>query len=111
LLTDAGYAVVTAADIDAAFAELSAAPFDLILSDIKFSDNEFVGFAFFKKVQAMPQYAGLPFIFMSALTDGVIVRSGVQLGVDDYLTKPVEPELLTAVIEGKLKRYRAMNFQ
>jgi len=50
----------------------------------------------------MPQYAGLPFIFMSALTDGVIVRSGIQLGVDDYLTKPIEPDLLAAVIEGKL---------
>jgi DNA-binding response OmpR family regulator len=103
--------VVTAVDIDAALAELRAAPFDLILSDIKFSDNEFEGFAFFKKVQGMPQYAMLPFIFMSALTDGVIVRSGVQLGVDDYLTKPVEPELLTAVIEGKLKRHRALKFQ
>jgi CheY-like chemotaxis protein len=111
MLTDAGYGVVTAPDIDTALTELRAAPFDLILSDIKFSDNEFEGFAFFKKVQGMPQYAGLPFIFMSALTDGVIVRSGVQLGVDDYLTKPVEPELLTAVIEGKLKRYRAMKFQ
>jgi CheY-like chemotaxis protein len=111
MLTDAGYSVVTAEDVDTALEELRAAPFDLILSDIKFSDNEFEGFAFFKKMQGMPQYAGLPFIFMSALTDGVIVRSGVQLGVDDYLTKPVEPELLTAVIEGKLKRYRTMKFQ
>jgi CheY-like chemotaxis protein len=111
MLTDAGYSVITVEDVDTALTELRAAPFDLILSDIKFSDNEFEGFAFFKKVQGMPQYAGLPFIFMSALTDGVIVRSGVQLGVDDYLTKPVEPELLTAVIEGKLKRYRTMKFQ
>lgn len=110
-LTDAGYAVVTAEDVDSAMEQLKTTPFDLILSDIKFSDNEFEGFAFYKKVQGMPQHAGLPFIFMSALSDGVIVRSGVQLGVDDYLTKPVEPELLTAVIEGKLKRYRAMKFQ
>ncbi|HLF14142.1 MAG TPA: response regulator [Bacteroidota bacterium] len=111
ILTDSGYAVVTAEDIDAAIEHLRSTPFDLILSDIKFSDNEFEGFAFFKKVQAIQPYASIPFIFMSALSDGVIVRSGVQLGVDDYLTKPVEPELLIAVIEGKLKRYRAMKFQ
>ncbi len=111
LLTDAGYAVVTAEDIDAAVDQLRSTPFDLILSDIKFSDNEFEGFAFYKKVQAIPPYAAIPFIFMSALSDGVIVRSGIQLGVDDYLTKPIEPELLIAVIEGKLKRYRAMKFQ
>jgi len=49
MLTDAGYSVATAEDIDAALTELHAAPFDLILSDIKFSDNEFEGFAFFKK--------------------------------------------------------------
>ncbi len=111
LLTDAGYAVVTAEDIDTAVEHLRSTPFDLILSDIKFSDNEFEGFAFFKKVQGIPLYASIPFIFMSALSDGAIVRSGVQLGVDDYLTKPIEPELLTAVIEGKLKRYRAMKFR
>jgi len=111
LLTDAGYSVVTAEDIESALDSLKSMPFDLILSDIKFSDNEFEGFAFFKKVQGIPQYAGLPFIFMSALSDGVIVRSGIQLGVDDYLTKPIEPELLTAVIEGKLKRFRALKFQ
>jgi len=111
ILGDAGYNAVTAEDIDTAFTSLQSMPFDLILSDIKFSNNDFEGFAFFKKVQGVPQYASLPFIFMSALSDGVIVRSGIQLGVDDYLTKPIEPELLIAVIEGKLKRYRALKFQ
>jgi len=43
---------------------------------------------------------------MSSLSDGVIVRSGVQLGVDDYLTKPLDADLLLAVVEGKIKRYR-----
>ncbi len=111
ILGDAGYAVVTAPDIETAIAHLKTTPFDLILSDIKFSDNEFEGFAFFKQVQGIPPYAGIPFIFMSALSDGVIVRSGIQLGVDDYLTKPIEPELLLAVVEGKLKRFRAMKLQ
>jgi DNA-binding response OmpR family regulator len=81
---------------------------DLILSDIKFGDTDFGGFEFFKAVQAKPEWRSVPFIFMSALTDGVIIRSGVQLGVDDYLTKPIEPELLIAVVEGKLKRYGSL---
>ena len=72
----------------------------------KFGDAELDGFQFFAAVQARPELRTLPFVFMSALRDGVIVRSGVQMGVDDYLVKPVDPDLLIAVIEGKLKRYR-----
>ena len=45
---------------------------------------------------------------MSALHDGVIVRSGFQLGVDDYVTKPLDLDLLLAIINGKLKRYRTL---
>jgi DNA-binding response OmpR family regulator len=43
---------------------------------------------------------------MSVLGDGGIIRSGVQLGIDDYLTKPIDMDLLFAVVEGKLKRYK-----
>lgn len=106
LLTESGYQVVTAPDIKAGLEKLSTEPVDLILSDIKFGAGELDGFQFFKMVQEKPQWWNLPFVFMSALVDGVIIRSGVQLGVDDYLTKPIDPDLLVAVIEGKLKRYR-----
>ncbi len=109
LLGDAGSQVVTAPDIKTGLEKLSAEPVDLILSDIKFGAGELDGFQFFKMVQEKPQWRNLPFVFMSALQDGVIIRSGVQLGVDDYLTKPIDPDLLVAVIEGKLKRYRAFD--
>jgi PleD family two-component response regulator len=111
LLTENGYHVVEADNVTDALARLQAQPIDLILSDIKFSADDFEGFTFFKNVQTLPRHAGTPFIFMSALTDDVIIRSGVQLGVDDYLTKPIDPDILTATIEGKIKRHRALKFQ
>jgi DNA-binding response OmpR family regulator len=89
--------------------KLQASTFDFILSDIKFEYDELDGFKFFKSIQEQPQFRNIPFVFMSSLEDGVIVRSGMQLGIDDYLTKPMDPDLLIAVIEGKLKRFR--NFQ
>jgi DNA-binding response OmpR family regulator len=46
---------------------------------------------------------------MSSLDEGLFIRTGVQLGVDDYLTKPLDLDLLVAVIEGKLKKYRMLN--
>lgn len=106
LLTDSDYQVVTAPDIDTALEKLNNITFDLILSDIKFGIGDLDGFKFFKAVQERPHLRTIPFVFMSALVDGVIIRSGVQLGVDDYITKPMDPDLLIATIEGKLKRFR-----
>ena len=106
VLTDSGFQVITASDIIMALEKLKSTPFDLILSDIKFANGELDGFKFFKAVQEQPFLRTIPFIFMSALLDGVIIRSGVQLGVDDYITKPMDPDLLVATIEGKLKRYK-----
>ncbi len=106
ILTDCGYQVITALDVNSALEKLQTTSVDLIVSDIKFMPDGLDGFQFFKSVQEQPHLSGIPFVFMSSLKDAVIVRSGVQLGVDDYLTKPVDPEMLIAVIEGKLKRHR-----
>jgi DNA-binding response OmpR family regulator len=64
------------------------------------------GFSFFSLLQKHKHLGNVPFILMSVLGDGGIIRSGVQLGVDDYLTKPIDMDLLIAVVEGKLKRYK-----
>jgi CheY-like chemotaxis protein len=106
ILADAGFQAITADSVEGGLEHLRTTSVDLILSDIKFTDAELDGFKFFKAVQEEPHLRTLPFIFMSALQEGVIVRSGVQLGVDDYLIKPLDPDLLIAVIEGKLRRYR-----
>jgi CheY-like chemotaxis protein len=105
-LSKAGYQIVPAESVAAAMEYLKSATVDLILSDIKFNESDLDGFQFYLSVQAQPHLRSIPFVIMSSLRDGVIIRSGVQLGVDDYLTKPVDPDLLIAVIEGKLKRYR-----
>jgi CheY-like chemotaxis protein len=103
-----GYHVITAATVQDALEKVMKSPVDLILSDIKFGSEELDGFKFFEAVQRVPSLCTVPFIFMSSLRDGVIVRSGMLMGIDDYLTKPLDPELLLAVIEGKLRRVRAM---
>ncbi len=106
MMSTCDYQVITAPDIKTALEKLQSIRVDLILSDIKFGPNELDGFQFFKSVQEQPHLRNIPFLFMSSLQDGVIIRSGVQLGVDDYITKPMDPELLIATIEGKLKRYQ-----
>lgn len=107
-LTSKGYHVVSSLAVEEAVEKLATTSVDLILSDIKFPEGEPDGFKFFSMVQEQPHLRKLPFVFMSSLQDGVIVRSGMQLGIDDYITKPLDTDMLFAIIEGKLKRYRRL---
>lgn len=109
ILEGAGYSVMTATTPDKAMGIIGSERIDLIISDIIFTGHNDDGFTFYQKVQERSDMRRLPFILMSGLQEGVFVRTGVQLGVDDYLVKPVDPELLLAVIEGKLKKYRMLS--
>jgi CheY-like chemotaxis protein len=108
ILTSHGFQVILAPDIVTAMERVQAGQIDFILSDITFKVGDLDGFKFFKAVMEQPKLRNTPFVFISGLQDNVIIQSGLQLGADDYLTKPVEPDLLIGLIEGKLKRYRSL---
>jgi two-component system sensor histidine kinase/response regulator len=55
-------------------------------------------------VRANPKWLRVPFVFLTAKDQRLDVRLGKQLGADDYLTKPFEPEDLIVVVEAKLER-------
>ncbi len=76
---------------------------DLILCDIMMPGAN--GHEVLRLLRAEPGTASIPLIFLTAKTDVADLRAGMNLGADDYLTKPVTvPELLTA-IEARLKRH------
>ena len=75
---------------------------DLILSDINMPAMD--GITFFKTVRAMPHLAGIPFIFLTANDTPVDIQLGRELGVEDYLTKPVDDKDLMAIINARLLR-------
>jgi DNA-binding response OmpR family regulator len=60
--------------------------FDLILSDVMMPVMD--GFALRQKINEVPEWAGTPFIFLTARTLEADKLHGFQLGVDDYVTKP-----------------------
>lgn len=107
-LQDAGYQTVAVTTTDEAFKFLKDTTPDLILSDINLETSTMGGFTFYEKVREMERLHEIPFIFLSGLTDEVLIRTGKELGVDDYLTKPFSEETLLATIKGKLKRYRQL---
>jgi CheY-like chemotaxis protein len=75
---------------------------DLILSDIIMPVMD--GYAFYEQTRLNPYLNHIPFIFLTAKDDIEDIRRGKELGVDDYLTKPIDPEDLLASVHGKLRR-------
>jgi len=80
---------------------------DLIISDIMMPEMN--GYDFFDAVSNNPIYFHVPFIFLSALDSPEDIRFGKMLGVDDYLTKPINEEDFLAIVFGKIKRSKTIN--
>jgi DNA-binding NarL/FixJ family response regulator len=49
-----------------------------------------------------PRFSRMPFVFLTALTDRDNELKGRQLGADDYVTKPIDFDMLTAIIAARL---------
>jgi DNA-binding NarL/FixJ family response regulator len=63
------------------------------------------GFDLLERLTALePRFARMPFVFLTALADHDNELRGWQLGADDYVTKPVDFDVLAAVIASRLKR-------
>jgi len=77
-------------------------PIDLILADIAMPRIN--GYQLYEQVRENPAWVRIPFLFLTARALDSDIRYGKQLGVDDYLTKPIQPEDLLAAVEGKLRR-------
>lgn len=102
-----GYGVIAKQSPTEAMKLLETTDIDLIISDIMFTGTEGDGFSFYEKLQKVQYAKKIPFILMSGLHESFFIN-GVQLGVDSYLTKPIDTDMLAAVVEGKLKKYRSI---
>ncbi|MGB5374647.1 MAG: DUF4388 domain-containing protein [Polyangiales bacterium] len=86
-LRNAGYNVAGCPSVGKAFEILHANKPDLILSDTTFNDMN--GFEFVEQLRRNSDWAEIPFMFLSS--DGSIESKirGLELGIEDYLTKPI----------------------
>lgn len=77
---------------------------DVIVSDIVMP--EVGGFEFRRRYNARFGHRGTPFLFLSSLADEETMVAGLDAGADDFLTKPIHPELFRARIESLIRRRR-----
>jgi DNA-binding NarL/FixJ family response regulator len=100
-LVDRGYDVAVAHDGREGLAAILRTMPDLVLSDI--SMPAMSGFELLESLVALaPRFSKMPFVFLTALTDRDNELKGRQLGADDYVTKPIDFELLATIITARL---------
>lgn len=100
VLTAEGFAVSTVSTGHDGLSALERRP-DLVLCDIDLPDV--TGFEILEKIRSdslMP--IGVPFIFLTAYSQRTHQLQARQLGCDDYVTKPIDFELLIAIIRHRL---------
>lgn len=100
LLTIHGYEVATATDGEEGLHAIKLTKPDLVICDIRMPKLN--GYELFEEVKSMPE-SFMPFLFLSAKVEQADVRKGMNLGADDYLTKPINKTDLLAAIQTRLK--------
>lgn len=102
LLELSGFEVLKAADgLEGVRLVKTSAP-DLIICDIMMPHLD--GFGVLQVLGQSPELSKIPFIFLTAKTDRSDVRKGMELGADDFLTKPFQEIELLKAIEIRLKK-------
>ena len=86
----------------------SDSPPDLILLDIMMP--EISGYEVCTQLKADPATHHIPIIFLTALSSAEDERKGLELGAEDYVTKPISPAILLARVKTHLRIKAAVDF-
>ncbi len=94
-----GFTIDSVSGQSAALEKISCTKYDLILLDVSLSDGN--GFAV---CHAVKENGDVPVIFLTASGDEYSVVTGLDMGADDYISKPFRPRELVSRIKNVLKR-------
>ena len=96
-----GYSVSTAVNGIEALQIMERLVPDLIVADILMPEMD--GYAFYREVQKYPEWRWIPFIFLTSMAEREDIQKGRELGVDSYITKPFDPEVLLSTVRLELE--------
>ena len=99
-LNDSGYEAKGCLSADAAYDAMYNKMYDLIISDIMMPGTD--GFEFAKTVRGLNKT--IPILFMSARDDLPAKQKGFDLGIDDYMVKPIDLSELLMRVRALLRR-------
>lgn len=102
ILELAGYTVLAAEDGKAGVEMALGHTPDLVICDIMMPVLD--GYGVLHMLQRNKEMKDIPFIFLTAKTERSDFRKGMEMGADDYITKPFEPTELLHAVESRLKK-------
>ncbi len=106
ILEEEGYTVLTATDGLEALQVMERVCPDVIVADIMMPRMD--GYALYEAVRARPEWVPIPFIFLTARAEKEDVLKGKELGAEDYIVKPLDPQELLVAIRARLRRARIL---
>ena len=101
-LSKEGYRVMCVASGERAIKEAQTQLPDLIVLDLMLPRVD--GLEVCRQLKSDPKTKHIPVIMLTAKTQEADVVSGLELGADDYITKPFSPRVLVARIKAVLRR-------
>lgn len=104
LLEVEGYETQEASDGEQALQLIWQNPPDLILCDVRMPRVD--GFTFLARISQEPRLRAIPFIFLTARVEREDQRLGMNLGADDYITKPFTRKDLLTAVQRRLEKHR-----
>ena len=102
LLELSNYEVITAANGKIGVIEAKRHLPDIIVCDIMMPELD--GYGVLNVLSKQKETKQIPFIFLSAKTERSDIRKGIDMGADDYLTKPFDESELISAIESRLAK-------
>ncbi len=97
-----GYQVAGVASGENALAAVAAKPPDLVLLDLMLPGLD--GLTVCRKLKGDPQTESIPIIMLTAKGEESDIVAGLNMGADDYITKPFSPKVLLARLQAVLRR-------
>ncbi|HNR07190.1 MAG TPA: response regulator [Saprospiraceae bacterium] len=106
ILELAGFSVIIAKNGKEGVEKANAEKPDLIICDIMMPVLD--GYGVLHMMQKSPELHQIPFIFLSAKAERTDFRKGMELGADDYITKPFTGTELLSAVERRLQKYETL---
>lgn len=101
--------VMEAADGDEAWEQMQTTPPDLVVSDVMMPGLD--GFELCRRIKEDPEWRAVPVLLLTARADQKGTLEGLEVGADDYLPKPFDPEELRRRISNHLAARRHLQEQ